>query len=149
MCSKVVRIGDQVGAAATVKMINQLLVGVHVVATSEALALAARAGADPAKAYEVISNGGGNSSVFEKRAPNMLAGNPEAKGTVDIFLKDLGIVLEAGRQHQLPLPLTASAYQQFMSAAALGGDEDPNPSVLKVYEALGGMNVADITKNAK
>ena len=71
MGGKVYRVGDAPGAGSSVKMINQLLVGVHVVAAAEAMALATKAGADLHTVYDVITHGGGNSVVFESRVPYM------------------------------------------------------------------------------
>ncbi|MCH9671762.1 MAG: NAD(P)-dependent oxidoreductase [Gammaproteobacteria bacterium] len=146
MCARVYHVGQRVGAAGTVKMVNQLLVGVHVAAAAEAMALAVRAGADPHATYEVIRNGGGNSNAFTNRVPRMLAGEPEAARTVDIFLKDLGIVQDAARELRMPLPLSASAYQLFLAAAALGANKDAEPSVAALFETLADIDIAAAAK---
>ncbi|NKC10728.1 MAG: NAD-binding protein [Gammaproteobacteria bacterium] len=142
MCNRVYRVGERAGAAATVKMINQLLVGVHMTAAAEAMALAVRAGADPNVTFDVIHNGRGNSEIFSARVPSVLAGAPEASRTVEIFLKDLAIVLQAGRDLAMPLPLTANAHQLFVSAAAMDAGGDAQPSMFKLYEALSGIDIA-------
>jgi len=146
MGDRVYRIGDSAGAASSVKMINQLLVGTHVVAAAEAIALAARAGADPKVVYDVITHGAGNSVAFESRIPNILAGDYSPRGVVDIFIKDLGIVTEAGKALRFPLPLASAALQQFLAASAAGHGGEDDGAVVKVYEQLTGVDVAAAAK---
>lgn len=142
MGARVYRVGDAPGAASSVKMINQLLVGIHVVAAAEGIALAARAGADPNMVYEVITHGAGNSVAFESRVPNIIAGDFGPRGVVDIFLKDLGIVSDAARALKFPTPLASTALQQFLAAAAAGYGRNDDGAVVKVYEQLAGIEVA-------
>src|SRR5438105_12203070 len=82
------------GIGSTVKMVNQLLAGVHIAAAAEAMALGARAGADPRSLYEVISNSAGASWMFANRVPHMLEGDFAPRSAVDIFVKDLALVLD-------------------------------------------------------
>jgi len=142
MCSQVHWIGPEAGSALTVKMINQLLVGIHVATTAEALALAVKAGADPNATFDVISHGRGNSAIFSARAPAILAGQPEGHRTVEIFLKDLGIVLETGRELDMALPLSACAHQLFLNAASIGKQASDEPSVVSLYEKLNDIDIS-------
>ena len=137
---KVVQVHDQVADA--VKMINQLLVGVHVVAAAEGIALAARAGADPKMVYEVITHGAGNSVAFENRIPHILAEDYSPRGLLEIFIKDLGIVSDASRALRFPVPMASAALQQFLAAAAAGYARSDGGAVVKVYEQLSGVDVA-------
>lgn len=130
------RVGDEVGAGATVKMINQLLAGVHIASAAEAMALGIRAGVDPDMLFEIISNSAGSSWMFQNRVPHILEGNYNAKSTVDIFVKDLGIVLDSGREMKFPLPVAASALQQFLSASAAGHGKEDDAAVIKVYPGI-------------
>lgn len=139
IAERVYRIGDRPGQGAAVKMINQLLAGVHIAAMAEAFALAARAGADLATVYEVISNAAGGSWMFENRGPSVLAGDYAPKSAVDIFVKDLGIVLDAGRSMTFPLPLAAAAHQQFLAASAGGLGRENDSAVIKVFQKLTGI----------
>ena len=111
MAEKVYRLGDECGYGSTVKMINQLLAGVHIAAAAEAMAFGVKAGADPQQLYEVISNSAGSSWMFQNRVPHMLAGDFTPLSAVEIFVKDLGIVLETGKEIRFPLPLAAAAHQ--------------------------------------
>ena len=69
IAAKLYRLGDKAGQGSTVKMINQLLAGVHIAAAAEAMALGIKAGADPEKLYEVICNSAGGSWMFQNRVP--------------------------------------------------------------------------------
>jgi 3-hydroxyisobutyrate dehydrogenase len=136
IAEKVYRLGDTPGAGARVKMINQLLAGVHIAAAAEAMALGIKAGADPAVLYEVISNSAGASWMFQNRVPHILAGDYTPLSAVNIFVKDLGIVLEAGRKATFPLPLTATAHQMFMAAAAAGHGAEDDSAVIKIFPGI-------------
>ena len=118
IAAKVYRLGDRPGQGSKVKMINQLLAGVHIAATAEAMALGIRAGGDPNVVYEVISNSAGGSWMFQNRVPHILAGDYTPLSAVNIFVKDLGIVLDSARKLTFPLPLTATAHQMFLGHRA-------------------------------
>ena len=75
IATKVYRLGETAGAGSKVKMINQLLAGVHIAAAAEAMALGIKAGADPQVLYDVITNSAGNSWMFQNRVPHILAGD--------------------------------------------------------------------------
>ncbi len=138
---KVYRLGDRAGVGSTVKMVNQHLAGVHIAAACEALALGMRAGADPAQLYEVICNSAGMSWMFENRVPHILAGDYRPLSAVNIFVKDLGIVLDAARNLKFPLPLAASAHQLYLATAAMGLGSEDDSSVVKYYAALAGLEL--------
>ena len=93
MSGRVYNCGESAGAASTVKMANQMLVGVHAVAAAEAISMARRGGADPAVVHDVITNGHGNSLVWEQWTPKMLEGDFEGMGGTGLAImrKDLGI----------------------------------------------------------
>lgn len=141
MATRVYRLGDRIGLASTVKMVNQLLAGVHIAAAAEAIALGTRAGADPRVLFEVISESAGGSWMFSNRVPHMLAGDYTPLSALDIFVKDLGIVLDAGRTLRFPLPLAAAAHQLFLMGAAAGLGREDDAAVVKVFERLAGIRV--------
>ncbi len=141
LATRVYRLGDECGQGSTVKMVNQLLAGVHIAAAAEAMALGVRAGVDPQEFYEVISNSAGSSWMFQNRVPHMLAGDYTPLSAVDIFVKDLGIVLETGKELRFPLPLSATAHQLFLMAAAAGFGRQDDAAVVKVFEQLAGIQV--------
>ncbi len=142
MAGKVYRLGDAAGTGSTVKAVNQLLAGVHIASAAEALAFGVRAGADPRTLFEVISNSAGNSWIWGNRVPHMLDGDYSPRSAVDIFVKDLGLVLDAGRDLRFPLPQAAAAHQLFLMAAAAGLGREDDAAVVKVFERLAGIDVS-------
>jgi 3-hydroxyisobutyrate dehydrogenase len=142
MGKKIAYCGAAIGAGSTVKMINQMMCGILVAATAEGISLAAKAGADPNIVYDVIASGAARSYVWESRVPTILARDFTPRGVVELFTKDLDIVLDAGKALNFPLPMTAMALQQFLAAAAMGHGRDDDGAVVKVYEQLTGVDVA-------
>lgn len=139
IAARVWRLGEAHGAGSTVKMVNQLLAGVHIAAAAEALALGIRAGADPQILFEVISSSAGSSWMWQNGVPHILAGDDRPLSAVNIFVKDLGIVLDEARRLTFPLPLAASAHQLFLAAAAHGEGDKDDAFVIRVFEALTGI----------
>ena len=142
MAKQVYRLGDEAGIGSTVKAVNQLLAGVHIAAAAEAMAFGVRAGADPRTLFEVISNSAGNSWMWGNRVPHMLDGDYSPRSAVEIFVKDLGLVLDAGRSLRFPLPQAAAAHQLFLMAAAAGLGREDDAAVVKVFEKLAGIEVS-------
>lgn len=130
------RLGEQPGQGSTAKMINQLLAGVHIAASAEAMALGIRSGADPKALYEVICNSAGSSWMFQNRVPHILEGDYTPHSAVNIFIKDLGIVLDSARQSHFPLPLSAAAHQMFLMAAAAGHGAEDDAAVIKIFPSI-------------
>ena len=144
--AKVFRLGDKAGIGSLVKTVNQLLAGVHIATAAEAMALAAKAGADTRAVYEVISASAGNSWMFGNRVPHMLDDDYSPLSAVEIFVKDLGLVLDTGHELRLPLPLAAAAHQLFIAAAGAGWGKLDDAAVVKVYEAAGDFKVSSPMK---
>lgn len=138
---KVYRLGDAAGVGSTVKMVNQHLAGVHIATACEAMALGIKAGADPRQLYEVICNSAGMSWMFENRVPHILDGDYTPLSAVNIFVKDLGIVLDAARALKFPLPLAATAHQLYLSTAAMGLGGEDDSAVVKYYAQLAGLEL--------
>ena len=136
IAAKVYRLGDKAGAASKVKVINQLLAGVHIAAAAEAMALGLREGVDPAALYEVITHSAGNSWMFENRMPHVLSGDYTPLSAVDIFVKDLGLVLDMARSSKFPLPLSSTAHQMFMQASSAGFAKEDDSAVIKIFPGI-------------
>jgi 3-hydroxyisobutyrate dehydrogenase len=136
IAGKVYRLGDEPGPGSVLKMVNQLLAGVHIAAAGEAMALAIRAGANPDQVYEVITNSAGSSWMFANRVPHILAGDYKPLSAVNIFVKDLGIVLDYAKNSVFPLPLSATAHQMFMQASAAGHGAEDDSAVIKVFPGI-------------
>ena len=136
MAGKVYRLGDQAGYGSKVKIINQLLAGVHIAAAAEAMALGLREGVDAAALYEVITHSAGNSWMFENRMAHVLAADYTPLSAVDIFVKDLGLVLDTARATKFPLPLSATAHQMFMQASTAGYGREDDSAVIKIFPGI-------------
>lgn len=136
MAGKVYRLGDKAGAGSKVKIINQLLAGVHIAAAAEAMALGLREGVDAAAIYDVITHSAGNSWMFENRMAHVLAGDYTPLSAVDIFVKDLGLVLDTARATKFPLPLAATAHQMFMQASTAGFAKEDDSAVIKIFPGI-------------
>ena len=136
MAASVYKLGDHAGAGSKVKIINQLLAGVHIAAAAEAMALGLREGVDPAALYEVITHSAGNSWMFENRMAHVLAADYTPLSAVDIFVKDLGLVLDMARASKFPLPLSSTAHQMFMQASTAGFAKEDDSAVIKIVPGI-------------
>jgi putative dehydrogenase len=136
IAGKVYRLGDTHGKGSKVKIINQLLAGVHIAAAAEAMALGLREGVDPDALYDVITHSAGNSWMFENRVPHILAGDYTPLSAVDIFVKDLGLVLDTARASKFPLPLSAAAHQMFMMASTAGHGGEDDSAVIRIFPGI-------------
>jgi multiple sugar transport system ATP-binding protein len=130
---KIHRLGETPGLAATYKVVHQLAAGVHLVAAAELLALGAKAGCDPQRLFEIVSESAGQSWMFNDRGPRMLQSDPEVTSAVDIFVKDLGLVLQVGRDCAFPLPVSAAAHQMMIAAAGMGLGQKDDSAVIAAY----------------
>jgi L-threonate 2-dehydrogenase len=137
----VFELGDSAGAGSAMKAVNQLLAGVHIAAMAEALTFGMTQGVTHGKFVEVISKCAGTSWMLENRAPHIVAGDYRPHSAVNIWPKDLGIVLDIARDAKFSAPITAAAMQQFLAAAGqgLGGEDDA--AVAKVYARNAGLKL--------
>ena len=136
MAAKVYRLGERAGNGSKVKIINQLLAGVHIAAAAEAMALGLREGVDAAALYEVITHSAGNSWMFENRMAHVLKADYTPLSAVDIFVKDLGLVLDTARASKFPLPLASTAHQMFMQASTAGFAREDDSAVIKIFPGI-------------
>ena len=137
---KVFHVGVSPGQGAAMKTLNQLLCGVHLAAAAEAMAFAGKIGVDTAMALEILGGSAATSWMLRNRGPRMLQTEPEVTSAVDIFVKDLGMVLEAGREVQAALPLAAAAYQMFLSTSAGGDGRADDSQVIRSYRSPSGSS---------
>jgi putative dehydrogenase len=136
---KVFHVGEHPGQGAMVKTVNQLLCGVHLAAAAEALSLAAKVGIDQEVLLKVLGGSAASSWMLHNRGPRMLEAEPEVASAIDIFVKDLAIVLEAGRDTRAALPLAAAAHQMFLASSARGDGGADDSQVIRTYRALNGL----------
>jgi putative dehydrogenase len=134
--SKVYKIGSEIGLGATVKIIHQLLAGVHIAVAAEAMALAARADIPLDVMYEVVTNAAGNSWMFEDRMKHVVEGDYSPASMVDIFVKDLGLVADTAKGLKFPLPLASTALNMFTSASNAGFGQEDDSAVIKIFSGI-------------
>lgn len=136
---KVFTLGDAAGAGSAMKAVNQLLAGVHIAAMAEALTFGLSQGVSAEKFVEVIPECAGTSWMLENRAPHIVAGDYTPHSSVNIWPKDLGIVLDIARGAGFEAPVTKAALAQFVVAAAMGLGGEDDAAVAKVYAARAGV----------
>lgn len=137
----VFELGGVAGAGSAMKAVNQMLAGVHIAAMAEALTFGMTQGVAPETFLEVISRCAGTSWMLENRAPHVVAGDYTPRSSVDIWPKDLGIVLEIARKAKFGAPLTAAALQQFLAASGSGLGREDDAAVAKVYARNSGLTL--------
>ena len=132
-------VGLTPGDGQKVKLVNQLLCGVHIAAAGEALAFAEALGLDPAACLEVIRHGAAASFMLEDRGPRMTTGDFEpARSALDIFVKDMGLVQSAAREASFPAPLAATAEQAYLAGRRAGLGRLDDASVIRVQQGRAG-----------
>ncbi len=137
----VFELGDAAGAGSAMKAVNQLLAGVHIATMAEALTLGMTQGVSPAKFVEVISQCAGTSWMLENRAPHIVDGDYTPFSQVNIWPKDLGIVLDIAKSASFSAPITAAAMQQYLAAAGMGLGREDDAAVAKVYARNAGLTL--------
>jgi 3-hydroxyisobutyrate dehydrogenase-like beta-hydroxyacid dehydrogenase len=113
--------GQQLGDGQSIKVVNQHLCSVHIAAAAEALSLARSLGLDPATVLRLVEKGAAGSWMLSDRGPRMIGGTDvEVTSSVNIFVKDSGLVMAAGESCGAQLPLLAIAHERFCRAAEAG-----------------------------
>lgn len=141
MAETVFTLGDAAGAGSAMKAVNQLLAGVHIAAMAEAMTFGMAQGVSPQQFIDVISQCAGTSWMLENRAPHVADGDYTPKSAVNIWPKDLGIVLDIARSESFSAPITAAALQQFVAAAGMGLGQQDDAAVAKVYARNAGLTL--------
>ncbi len=133
-------VGDQVGQALTLKIVHQLLAGVHIAAAAEAIELGNRAGIAPEVVRNFVMHGAGASWMFGDRSPRMVSGEyTPPKSALAIFVKDLGIVHDLGASVGLDLTINDAALALFSRAAAAGMAHLDDSSVIEIVRMFEGL----------
>lgn len=138
---KVFQLGEVPGKGSAMKSVNQMLAGIHISAMAEALTFGITQGIEPEKFLEVISKCAGTSWMLENRAPHIIDDDYTPKSSINIWPKDLGIVLDIAKNSNFSAPLTATAMQQFVAAAGSGLAHEDDAAVAKVYARNAGINL--------
>lgn len=137
IAANVYNIGTEIGLGSTVKIVHQLLAGVHIAVGAEAMALASRANIPLYVMYDVVTNAAGNSWMFENRMKHVVDGDYTAKSAVDIFVKDLGLVNDTAKSLNFPIPLARTAFNMFIEASNAGFGKEDDSAVIKIFSGIG------------
>lgn len=123
------------GAGARMKVLNQLLCGVHLAAAGEALALAKKQGLPLEMTLEILSSGSAASWMLADRGPRMISEDfDNVTSAVDIFVKDMSLVLDATREARFPASIAHAAYLSFIGASARGLGSKDDSAVTTNYQ---------------
>ena len=137
MGSAVVDCGGSVGDGQSVKLVNQLLCGVHIAAAGEALTYAEVLGLDPRSVFETIRHGAANSFMLKDRGERILEREfVPAKSALDIFVKDMGLVREAAGEQGFQTPLADAAHRLYERGSSLGLGGEDDSGVVRVFERM-------------
>ncbi len=132
--STVVVCGETAGDGQSVKLVNQLLCGVHIAAAGEALAYAQALGLDPAAVYETVRHGAAGSFMLDRGSRMIGREFGAVKSALDIFVKDLGLVTSSAAAQRFPATMAATANSLFLMGAALGYGGEDDSGILRVFE---------------
>ncbi|PVH80276.1 hypothetical protein DL98DRAFT_491740 [Cadophora sp. DSE1049] len=121
------------GAGTNVKMVHQVLAGIHIAMTSEAMGFAAALGLNTKQAFEILRKGRGSSWMFENRTPHMLVEDKTVYSALNIIVKDIGIVTAGGRSANFPLFLSSTTEQVLASGVSAGLGLIDDAALVGVY----------------
>lgn len=144
MAETVFELGDAAGAGSAMKAVNQMLAGTHIAAMAEAITFGMTQGIDPETFLKVIPRCAGTSWMLENRAPHVVSGDYTPHSAIDIWPKDLGIVLDVARASKFAAPLTAAALQQFVAASGMGLGREDDAAVAKLYARNAGIDLPGV-----
>jgi putative dehydrogenase len=133
MAETVFELGDSAGPGSAMKAVNQMLAGVHLAAMAEALTFGMTQNIVPEAFLEVIRQCAGTSWMLENRVPHIVAGDYTPHSQVNIWPKDLGIVLDIAREARFSAPITMAAFEQYRTAVGMGLGHEDDAAVAKVY----------------
>jgi 3-hydroxyisobutyrate dehydrogenase len=140
MGKTITHVGDT-GAGQTVKLVNQILVVVTMLAVSEGLLLAQAGGLDLKKTLDAVTQGAAGSWMLSNRGPQVVARDWRPGFTIDLQQKDLRLVLEAADQLGVPLIGTSAVFNLYRTLQARGLGEEGNHALVKALEHLSGLTI--------
>jgi 2-hydroxy-3-oxopropionate reductase len=134
----------ETGAGQITKLVNQILVAIHLEAMGEALLLASKAGVDPLKVYEAIKGGLAGSNVLNAKVPLVLARNFKPGFKIRLHQKDLKNALEAAGNMGLNLPITRKVKDMIDALVCDGKGEEDHGGILQYLERLNGVKITGV-----
>ena len=138
MGSNVFHVG-KVGQGQAMKIINQIMVSANIVSVAEAMVMAEKLGINLQTVYDVITKSSGTSEVLQRMGPSMIARDFVPKVTVDILIKDTGIIMDTVRALEIPLPVSSTVYQVYRMARGRGLGQKDAISVFQLLEEFAGL----------
>jgi 3-hydroxyisobutyrate dehydrogenase-like beta-hydroxyacid dehydrogenase len=130
--------GSQPGDGQSIKVVNQHLCSVHLAAAAEALSLARSLGLDPGAVLSLVEKGAAGSWMLSDRGPRMIAGTDvQVTSAINIFVKDSGLVSQAGASCGAQLPLLDIAHARFCQAAEMGLGVRDDSRVIETWPSGG------------
>jgi 3-hydroxyisobutyrate dehydrogenase len=130
------------GAGQMVKLVNQILVVVNMLAVGEALLFGQAGGLDLQKALEAVTQGAAGSWMLSNRGPQVLDRDWRAGFTIDLQQKDLRLVLEAADQMGVPLMATNMVFNLYRTLQREGLGAEGNHGLVKALEHLSGIRIS-------
>ena len=138
MGSTITHVGEQ-GAGQTVKLSNQILCVVNMLAASEALLFAKAGGVDLDKMLQAVTGGAAGSWMLANRGPQVINDYWEPGFSIDLQQKDLRLVLGAADELGIPVIATALCFNLYRTLQAQGHGGDGNHSIIRALEAMAGV----------
>ena len=145
MAAKIVYAGEN-GMGTTLKLINNLIMGVAIEAVSEALVLASKAGIDPQKVIDITSVGGARTGAMETRGPKMVRRNFAPGFSTNNMYKDLSSVMKLADECGVSLPATSISWDILRAAKTQGKGDMDSCSVMTILEDLAQTTVKTCTE---
>lgn len=139
--AKVFEMGDRAGAGSAMKATNQMLAGIHIASMAEAITFALAQGISPERFLEVVSQSAGTSWMLENRAPHIIEGDYTPRSTINIWPKDLGIVMDIAQNSGFSAPITEATLALFKEAAAQGLGAEDDAALAKLYAKAAGLTL--------
>jgi len=135
------RMSERPGDGARMKLVNNMLAGINLAGSCEAMALGIRLGLDPQRVFDVALASSGGSWIFGDRMPRVLAGDYRPKAATTLLTKDVSLALDAAREAGFPAPVAAAALQVYLATVSLGHGGEDDAALVKYYEALTGISL--------
>jgi 2-hydroxy-3-oxopropionate reductase len=129
------------GDGQTTKVANQIIVALTIEAVGEALLLASKAGADPAKVRQALMGGFASSRILEVHGERMIKRTFDPGFRIELHQKDLNLALSAARQIGVALPNTATAQELFNTCAAHGGKAWDHSALVRALETMAAFEI--------
>jgi 3-hydroxyisobutyrate dehydrogenase-like beta-hydroxyacid dehydrogenase len=139
--AKCFRMGVKPGDGSRMKVVNNMMAASNIVASCEAMAMAAKLGIDLERAMAVVNASSGGSWMFADRMPRALAGDYAPTAAARVLLKDVGLFVDTARSLGLPAPMAEQAQAVFLDACERGFAEEDDAALLKHYARIWGVEL--------